>query len=133
MKEQNWWPSIFQVILDLRRSREREARRIEHRQSKRSSSCQSPQRLAIVCVMFSYNRSDRKKTFCSDRGDRNDRGGYMRTNLKECLWIMYLWGVRQCIWVQHVIALCQPADYCQKKNNSLLTVVIRDATRTHIS
>ncbi len=73
MKEQNSWPPIFSVIADLRRRREREARRIEHGRSKRSWSPQSPQTLAIVCVMFSYNRPDRKKTFWSDRGDRNDR------------------------------------------------------------
>ena len=58
--------------------------RIEHGRSKRSRSPQSPQALTIVCVMFSYNRPNRKTTFLSDSGDRNDGDDYMRTNLNQC-------------------------------------------------
>ncbi len=38
--------------------------------------------VANVFVMFSYDRPDRKQTFWSDRGERDDRGDHMRTSLK---------------------------------------------------
>ena len=59
--------------------------RIEHGRSKRSRSPQSPQAWTIVYVMFSYNRPNRKTTFWTDSGDRNDSGDYMRTSLKQPL------------------------------------------------
>ncbi len=48
MKEQISWPPIFSVIALY---------------AEESRSLQLPQTLAIACVMFSYNRPDRKKTF----------------------------------------------------------------------
>ncbi len=88
LKEQDSWPPFFSVIAVLRRRKEREAKRIEHGRSKRSWSPQSPQTLAIVWVMFSYNRPNRKKTFWSDRSDMTETIGAiiweaMRSSLKE--------------------------------------------------